>query len=330
MRWEDERYVRLYTRDTVGWLLLSLEAQGLFGLILRKVDRAGILSLGTFGKRAVAVSIGHANRAKVIEKALDELLVDGCVQIRGEGEGQVLLVPNFIEAQEAPQSDAQRQRESRARARDRAAADAALCMGPQLTLGRVESAPESRNVTEPSHAVTPCHSFLAVPSVPSDPAAPAAGARTRDEGEGMAKTSNGAAAPERPAGLSMNGAAAPESSIAVSEGPAGPSMLERLRGAIAQALGIVGKGGVGIELGSSRRLGELIRNANEAVALRGFGLVVEACAAVGREMIARGDPPETMAAFGRPLRVLAAPDAEPQPLRHNGTYRPEPRRPELT
>jgi hypothetical protein len=105
-------------------------------------------------------------------------------------------------------------------------------------------------------------------------------------------------------------------------GPAGPSTIERLRGAVVQELGLLCRGGVGIEIGQSRRLGETIRDANAAVALHGFAPVVAACAAQGREMIARGDPPGTMAAFGRTLRVLAAPDADPQSLsRMNGTQR---------
>jgi hypothetical protein len=92
-----------------------------------------------------------------------------------------------------------------------------------------------------------------------------------------------------------------------------------VRGAVAQELGLLGRGGVGIEIGSSSRLGEIIRHTNEAVALRGFDVVVAACAAVGREMAARGDPPGTMAAFGRTLRVLAAPDADPQSLLRTNT-----------
>lgn len=122
MRWEDERYVRIYTRDTPDWLCLSFLAQGLFCLILRKVDRAGLLKLGKHGKRAVAIVVGFPGDWSRLEPALEELLADGCVQIRGE----YLVVPNFIEAQEAPQSDAQRKRESRAKARDVAAAAAVL------------------------------------------------------------------------------------------------------------------------------------------------------------------------------------------------------------
>ena len=35
MRWEDERYVRIYTRDTPSWMLLSWDAQALFLQLLR-------------------------------------------------------------------------------------------------------------------------------------------------------------------------------------------------------------------------------------------------------------------------------------------------------
>jgi hypothetical protein len=113
MRWEDERYVRVYTRDTPDWLGLSFIAQGLFCLLLRKVDRAGILPLGKAGRRSVAVCIGHGGDWNRLEPALEELLADGCVRI----EGDHLLIPNFIEAQEANQSDAARKRKQREKAR---------------------------------------------------------------------------------------------------------------------------------------------------------------------------------------------------------------------
>jgi hypothetical protein len=135
MRWEDERYVRIYTRDTVDWLGLSFLAQGLFCLLLRKVDRAGLLKLGKQGKRAAAIIIGFPGDWARLEPALEELLEDGCVQLRGE----YLVIPNFIEAQEAGQSDAQRKRESRARDRDLAAAAAVL------------------NPDKTSESVTECH-----------------------------------------------------------------------------------------------------------------------------------------------------------------------------
>ena len=114
MNWSDERYVRVYTRDTPEWLCLSFLGQGLFCLLLRKVDRAGVLPLGKLGKRAVAVAVGFPGDWSRIEPALEELLNDGCVRI----EGDLLVVPNFIEAQECKQTDKQRARKHREKTRD--------------------------------------------------------------------------------------------------------------------------------------------------------------------------------------------------------------------
>src|SRR4051794_1870175 len=71
LRWEDERYVRFYVRDTTDWLMLSWKAQGLFGLILRKVDRAGVLDLGKLGKRGIVAHIGGPSAWSEIEPLLD-------------------------------------------------------------------------------------------------------------------------------------------------------------------------------------------------------------------------------------------------------------------
>lgn len=132
------------------------------------------------------------------------------------------------------------------------------------------------------------------------------------------------AVPDAPGALTRAAGAPEESEMpAAPSGPSsrGPSTLERLRGAVAQELGLSrGRGGVGIEIGSSRKLGQIIRHANAAVTLRGFDAVVQACAGHGREMIARGDPPETMAAFGWLLHALAAPDAE-TPAPRNGVHK---------
>lgn len=114
--WEDERYIRFYTRDTTEWLYLSWQARGLFGLIMRRVDRAGILHLGRIGLKGLSVHV-HAPFAE-IENPLNELLADGCVQFNETQE--LLLIPNFMKAQEAPQSDRARKQMSREKARARA------------------------------------------------------------------------------------------------------------------------------------------------------------------------------------------------------------------
>ncbi len=177
MRWEDERYVRLYTRDTVDWLGLSFPAQGLFCLLLRKVDRAGILPLGKHGKRAVAVAVGHGHQWAMLEEPLEELLADGCIRI----EGDRLLVPNFIEAQEAIQSDAARKRTQRER--DRAnvtkrdgGGTSGVASAANMSLGgtdRHETGTESHAVTDAVPSVTPdVTPNHAVPSMPSQASPP--------------------------------------------------------------------------------------------------------------------------------------------------------------
>lgn len=170
MRWEDERYVRVYTRDTVDWQVLSFEAQALLVLILRKVDRAGILPLGRQGRKAVAVAIGHPKEWERLEPALIELEQDGCIVVEGEH----LLVRNFIEAQETPQSDAARQRAHREGARAKIQSGTASVTKRDTSSQNVtESHAVSRAVTgghAESRAVTPNH---AVPSVPNQTNQPA-------------------------------------------------------------------------------------------------------------------------------------------------------------
>jgi hypothetical protein len=119
VNWGDERFVKLYTRDTPDWLALSFDAQALFVLLMRKVDRSGVLQLGKHGKRAVALAIGHASHWERVEPALDELVADGCVVMHPE----MLVIRNFIEAQEVPASNRRRQAEFRARRRDAVTSD---------------------------------------------------------------------------------------------------------------------------------------------------------------------------------------------------------------
>lgn len=170
MRWGDESYVRVYTRDTGDWVALGWEAQALFLLTMRKVDRAGILQLGKSGVRGLAGLV--AMPVEVVERALQVLLEDGCVALNGT----TLVMPNFIEAQEASQTDAQRKREQRARDRDLAAASVTFRDGWSRNVTECHANPDSGH--EVSQPVT--HS-CAVPSftVPSEKHA--LPARARDE-----------------------------------------------------------------------------------------------------------------------------------------------------
>lgn len=111
---EPGTYVRLYTRDTPAWKRLPLVARGLFCLLLRSCDRAGLLELGSAGLPCLTDFFG--GDAKVVMGALGALLVDGCIEHNTQE--HCLVVCNFIEAQETRQSDAARMRASRERARD--------------------------------------------------------------------------------------------------------------------------------------------------------------------------------------------------------------------
>lgn len=151
MRWEDERYVRIYTRDTVEWEMLSWQARALWPLLLRKMDRAGLLELGRHGVRGLAATVKMP--ADVVEPGLAGLLEDGCVQQRDT----TLIVPNFIDAQETPSSDALRAKEYRARRRQEAR-DGAVTKRDESITTRDETVTQRHTA---SHGVTP---YCAVPN----------------------------------------------------------------------------------------------------------------------------------------------------------------------
>lgn len=151
MRWEDERWVKVYTRDTGEWLALGWEAQALFLFALRKADRAGILKTGKMRTRGLAGMTGMP--LDVVERVVPLLLEDGCLRETDGG----YVIPNFLAAQEALTSASQRKRDQRERARDRALADGM----PDGTSGMViESMAQKRNaanVTPARHASTSQH-----------------------------------------------------------------------------------------------------------------------------------------------------------------------------
>lgn len=113
--WSNERYVRLYTRDSVTWAIWPWESQALFCLLLRKVDRAGVLEMGPHDPKD-AISAIIRMPPDVVDIALRPILNSGAAEIRGD----VLVMPNFISAQEARSSDKQRQRDSREKRRAKA------------------------------------------------------------------------------------------------------------------------------------------------------------------------------------------------------------------
>lgn len=187
MRWEDERYVRVYTRDTPEWSALSWEARAVFWGLLRRCDRAGILQVGKAGVRALAGVIPAP--LEVVERAVPELLADGCLQ---QKEG-AYFVPNFMEAQEAHTSDAQRKRDQRERDRARIAAQGvvaspdasdklAALQRETVTPRDGESRPEVTHGHAASPEVTQSHSVpsRAVPSRKKNAGVPPAAPKETD------------------------------------------------------------------------------------------------------------------------------------------------------
>ena len=156
MRWEDERYVRIYTRDTPDWLALGWEARAVFWETLRKCDRAGLLELGKSGARGLASLTGIPS--DIVNRVLPALVEDGCLA----WSGTKLVVKNFMQAQEAAQSDRRRKDESRARALDEAMSR--IVTQPQVSVTNRDDLSES--VTLGGKSVTPCR---AVPCLINTP-----------------------------------------------------------------------------------------------------------------------------------------------------------------
>lgn len=157
MDWTNERYVRLYTRDTTTWRRLGWDGQNVLMHLLRKVDRSGCLELGELEPwEAVMLHIGCPEDAA--RRGMDALLRVGTVTIR---DGHITL-PSFVEAQECTKSDRQRAREYRER---RSAGDfthpAHVTKRDDMPSQNVtQSSRVDRTRHESTERVTPRHSVL--------------------------------------------------------------------------------------------------------------------------------------------------------------------------
>lgn len=115
MDWPNERYVRLYIRDTLTWSMWPWESRALFALLLRKLDRAGVLDIGKHDPvKALAVVVDMP--PDIVRAGLEPLVASGTVEVNPPH----VVMPGFMEAQEARASGAQRQREYISRRRAKA------------------------------------------------------------------------------------------------------------------------------------------------------------------------------------------------------------------
>lgn len=138
MNWEDEFYVRIYIRDTPTWLLWSWEAKCIFPLIMRKLDRAGVMDIGDENLYET-VSIVINVPVEVVKPGLDAIIKKKTFVFKNKQ----LSCPNYIPAQEATSSDRARAALSRRRRADKARAG-------------IDQEPES-DAEKASQNVTDCH-----------------------------------------------------------------------------------------------------------------------------------------------------------------------------
>lgn len=166
--WANERYVRVYTRDTTTWKLVDWRARTVLLHLFRKVDRSGVLDVG---------EDGVAGLAAVLELPLEEIVEPGIAQLvkRGtvERTADAYILPNFLDAQETPASDAQRQRVQREkrRASKRSGDGDVTNRDAGVTDGHVASRGVTPNRTVPFRS-EPC---LAEPNREREPSPPAQG-----------------------------------------------------------------------------------------------------------------------------------------------------------
>lgn len=139
LRWDDESWIKMYTRDPAEFLALSFDASGLLMHLWRKVDKSGVFAVGDVDRAEVSELLALTFRidASRMDAALAELLRRKFVVVAERDGQQVVVVPDFEPAQSARATDRVRQQEKRKRDRD--------------------AAISSAKPTSSSRAVTPCH-----------------------------------------------------------------------------------------------------------------------------------------------------------------------------
>ena len=111
MNWEDERWIKLYTKDSTSRMILSWQSNAIWDALLRKVDRAGILDLDAESYEHAVAIISATIRipANIIAEYLPPLISRGNL-VLANGK---LFIPNFLVAQEAKTGSMERQRRHR-------------------------------------------------------------------------------------------------------------------------------------------------------------------------------------------------------------------------
>jgi len=112
VNWAEEKFVKVFTRDTPTWRSWPWQARALAPLLMRVLEHDGSLSVGRLDlTRAVALTVCLPE--DVVAPGLAGMLEDGTLELRADR----LWWPKFEEAQESRKSDALNSRNYRARQR---------------------------------------------------------------------------------------------------------------------------------------------------------------------------------------------------------------------
>jgi hypothetical protein len=153
MNWSDERYVKLYVRQTATWRMWPWQGRCVLPLLLQVANGAGVIDVGRRDPLQ-ALSALIQVPVDVVQVGVEALIADGTIEVVPNG----YLLPKFIEAQEATKTDALRKRDQRERERTKAR---------ERTREAVTQSHElSRAVTQ-SHELSPSSPAQPSPAQPS-------------------------------------------------------------------------------------------------------------------------------------------------------------------
>jgi hypothetical protein len=180
LRFEDERYVRVYSRDTPNWVLAPWQARAVLPLVMRKLDRAGTIDLSDDGMTGLAALVSMP--LEVVETGMAWWVARATFELHGG----VLVMPRFLDGQETAASDKLRAQAHRERARDIARSpvtlrDASTTKRDATITNRDGSSREQTRGHASSHDVTLC---LAVPGR-DEPSEPSRAEPRQAEGESL-------------------------------------------------------------------------------------------------------------------------------------------------
>lgn len=141
MDWANERYVRLYVRETPDQALWCWQALAVWPWLVMRAERSGELRTR---KGAAGIAALIRMPIEVVEPGIADLLADGCLVETHRG----YALPNYVEAQNATSSDSKRKADQRARER----LDTTLNSNDSnigVTPGHVQSRPVTTGHSEP-------------------------------------------------------------------------------------------------------------------------------------------------------------------------------------